>query len=32
METILKAWKASRKLYMEFFDKYSLEQLNKVPT
>ena len=31
METILKTWKASRKLYMEFFDKYSLEQLNKVP-
>ncbi|MGN8059020.1 DinB family protein [Pedobacter sp. 22163] len=31
MENILKAWKASRKMYMDFFNKYSLEQLNKVP-
>lgn len=31
MESIFKTWKTSRKLYREFFDKYTLEQLNKVP-
>lgn len=31
MDAIFKAWKTSRKLYLEFFDKYSLEQLNTVP-
>ena len=31
METILTAWKASRKLYLNFFENYSLEQLNKIP-
>ena len=31
MEAVLKAWKTSRKIYLEFFDKYSLEQMNVVP-
>ena|SRR5438876_8061792 len=31
MEAVLKAWKTSRKLCGDFFDKYSLEQLNIVP-
>ena len=31
MEAVLKAWKTSRKLYLDFFDKYNLEQLNIVP-
>jgi hypothetical protein len=31
MEAIIKAWKTSRKIYMDFFDKYSLEQMNIVP-
>jgi hypothetical protein len=31
MQTILKAWKTSRKLYLDFFDRYSLDQLNKIP-
>jgi hypothetical protein len=31
MEATLKAWKTSRKLYLDFFDKYNLEQLNLTP-
>jgi hypothetical protein len=31
MDAIIKAWKTSRKIYMDFFDKYSLEQMNIVP-
>lgn len=31
MEAILKAWKTSRKLYLDYFDKYNLEQLNLTP-
>jgi hypothetical protein len=31
IEPILKTWKTSRKLYLDYFDKYSSEQLNKVP-
>ena len=31
MEAVLKAWKTSRKIYLDFFDKYSLEQMNVVP-
>ncbi len=31
MEAIIKAWKTSRKIYTDFFDKYSLEQMNIVP-
>lgn len=31
METVIKVWKTSRKIYLEFFNKYSLEQLNIVP-
>ena len=31
MESIFKTCKTSRKLYSEYFKKYSLEQLNKVP-
>ena len=27
----MKAWKTSRKLYLDFFDKYNLEQLNLTP-
>lgn len=29
--SILKTWETNRKLYAEYFDKYSLEQLNKIP-
>jgi hypothetical protein len=31
-DSIFKTWETSRKLYAEYFDKYSLEQLNKIPT
>jgi hypothetical protein len=31
METLLKTWKTNRKLYLDFFDRYTLDQLNKVP-
>ena len=31
MEAVIKVWKTSRKIYLEYFDKYSLEQLNIVP-
>lgn len=31
MEAILKAWKTSRKLYLNFFDNYNLDQLNLTP-
>ncbi len=31
MESIFKTWKTSRNLYLEYFEKYTLEQLNKVP-
>ena len=31
MEATLKAWKTSRKLYLEFLNNYSLEQLNLTP-
>ena len=31
MEAILKAWKTNRKLHLDFFDKYNLEQLNLTP-
>lgn len=31
MKTIFKAWTTSRKLYLDFFDNYSLDQLNKIP-
>ena len=31
MEAVIKAQKTSRKIYLEYFDKYSLEQLNIVP-
>ena len=31
MEAILKAWKTSRKLYLDFLDNYNLEQLNLTP-
>lgn len=32
METAFKTWITNRKLYLNFFDNYSLDQLNKVPT
>lgn len=31
MESLFKTWETSRKLYLKFFDDYSLDQLNKVP-
>ncbi|PCJ67439.1 MAG: hypothetical protein COA58_03725 [Bacteroidetes bacterium] len=31
MESIFKTWKRSREIYLEYFDSYTLEQLNKVP-
>lgn len=31
METLLKTWKTNRNLYLNFFDNYSLNQLNKIP-
>lgn len=32
MEAIFKTWKTNRKLYSTFFDNYSINQLNKIPT
>jgi len=32
MEALLKTWKTSRNIYLDYFEKYDLEQLNKVPT
>lgn len=31
IDAIFKAWKTSRKLILQYFDQYSLEQLNTVP-
>lgn len=31
MDAVIKVWKTNRKLHLDFFDKYSLEQLNRVP-
>jgi hypothetical protein len=31
MEAVLKAWKTSRKLHLDFLDKYNLDQLNLTP-
>ncbi|UII25743.1 DinB family protein [Fulvivirga maritima] len=31
MNSVFKIWKRNRELYQEFFEKYSLEQLNKIP-
>lgn len=31
MERVFKAWKTSRKIYLNFFDNYSLDRLNKIP-
>jgi hypothetical protein len=31
MESVLNAWKTSRKIYLNFFDNYSSDQLNKIP-
>ncbi|MEH0153928.1 DinB family protein [Limibacter armeniacum] len=31
MEAVFKTWKTSRSLLLEFFDQYSLAQLNKTP-
>lgn len=30
-ESIFKTWRKSRELYLEYFNKYTLEQLNKIP-
>lgn len=32
MESVFKTWKTSRKLFAEYFDKYTLDQLNKIPS
>lgn len=32
MESLLKTWKTSRNIYLGYFDRYDLDQLNKVPT
>lgn len=31
MESVFKTWKTSRNLFLTYFEKYSVEQLNKVP-
>jgi len=31
METTFKIWRKNRNLYLDFFEKYTLEQLNKTP-
>jgi hypothetical protein len=31
MEAIFKAWETSRKLFLNFFDSYTIDQLNKIP-
>lgn len=31
MESTLKTWETSRKLYLGYFEKYSPDQLNKIP-
>jgi len=31
MESIFRTWKTSRELYLEYFDKYTLAQLNEIP-
>lgn len=31
MDALFKAWKTSRKAYLNFFESYSLEQLNTIP-
>ncbi len=31
MDSLLKTWKTNRKLYLNFFDQYDHEQLNKIP-
>lgn len=31
MKSTLKTWETSRKLYLDYFEKYSPDQLNKIP-
>ncbi len=31
MKSTFKIWKTNRNLYLKYFDKYNLEQLNKIP-
>ncbi|GAA0878388.1 DinB family protein [Algoriphagus jejuensis] len=31
MESLIKTWKTGRRIYLDYFEKYNLEQLNKVP-
>ncbi|MND28742.1 DinB superfamily protein [compost metagenome] len=31
MNSTFKIWKTSRNLYLDFFEKYTLDQLNKIP-
>ena len=31
MESVFKIWTSNRNLYLDFLEKYTLEQLNKIP-
>lgn len=31
IESLLKTWRTNRELYLDFFESYSIEQLNKIP-
>ncbi|TSE03001.1 DinB family protein [Aquimarina algiphila] len=31
MESVFRTWKTSRELYLDYFNNYTLEQLNKIP-
>ncbi|SHK72556.1 DinB family protein [Epilithonimonas mollis] len=31
MEALFKTWETSRKIYLSYFENYSLDQLNKIP-
>jgi hypothetical protein len=32
MDSLLKTWKTSRNIYSSFFDRFTLDQLNQIPT
>ncbi|SEM72962.1 DinB superfamily protein [bacterium A37T11] len=32
MDALFKTWRTSRKLFLNFFEDYTLDQLNKIPT
>ncbi|WP_353938893.1 DinB family protein [uncultured Chryseobacterium sp.] len=31
MEALFKTWETSRRIYLSYFENYSLDQLNKIP-